>query len=265
MPEKSMHLLTGRARRAIGLLLLIGLLGVSVAQAAPLSQAAAATITSPTDGQALRGNVAITGAATHPDFERYELAYGPDPNPNDAWQVFSGNNQSVDNGPLGIWNTSVVADGTYIIRLRVIRKDGNYNEAFARGLKIGNQQSNTPPTINVPAPTFGPEATVEPVGTIMVEQPPTSAPTSSANAANNTQTLSNTVSANASNSTNSSSNTFTKLISSACLSGLGWTFGAFILFGVIALGRGKFKNFRRRQRKNLSDANTQSTPPPAAQ
>ncbi|HZY45395.1 MAG TPA: hypothetical protein VFF70_11660, partial [Anaerolineae bacterium] len=124
---------------------LITLLALPV-QAAPLNQDAQATITTPTDGQVVNGNVLISGSAAHPDFDRYEIAYGPDPNPNDAWQIFVNNNQMVAANTLGTWNTSVLVDGTYIIRLRVIRRDSNYTEAFVRGIKVSNQQPVGTPT-----------------------------------------------------------------------------------------------------------------------
>jgi hypothetical protein len=252
--------------RSIGalfiILALIALLALPVS-AAPIKQEPLAAITSPTDGQQLRGNVAIIGSAILPDFERYELAYGPEPNPNDAWQAFGGNNQQVSNNTLGIWNTNVVADGTYTIRLRVIRTDSNYNEAFVRGVKVSNQQPLGTPTSIPPAPTFGPEATIAPQGTIIVEQPPTASPTPRNNVTNS-QTTTGTPASN-SNTTGGNSTTFNDLIGSACLTGLGWTAGAFILFGLITVSRGQLKHYRRRQRRKLSDADTQSTPPAPAQ
>ena len=124
----------------LALVILISLTLLAPAHAAPQRQGAdIAQITAPTEGQALAGLVTISGSANHPEFARYELAYGPDPNPNDAWQPFAEGNQPVDNGTLGTWNTSVIADGQYALRLRVIRKDSNYSEGFVRGLQ-GQQQ-----------------------------------------------------------------------------------------------------------------------------
>lgn len=258
----SLNRLTGQL---VGALLVISVLGVSLthsANAAVLQQTNAAVITSPTEGQLLQGNVTITGSASHHNFDRYELAYGPEPNPNDSWQGFGGNNQQVTDGQLGIWNTRVVADGTYTIRLRVIRKDSNYDEAFVRSVKISNQQPIGTPTFAVPPPTFGPEVTSAPVGTIMVEQPPTSMPTSSSNAAN-APSVTGTPSEK-SNASGNNSVTFTDLAGSACLGGLGWTFAVFVLLGVIVFSRSQLKHYRRRQRRKLSNADTQSTPPAAA-
>ncbi len=237
---------------------LITLLALPVG-AAPLKQDAQAIITSPTDGQTVSGNVSISGSATHPDFERYEIAYGPDPNPNDAWQVFVNNNQQVTANTLGTWNTSVLVDGTYIIRLRVIRHDSNYNEAFVRGIQVSNQQPIGTPTSIPPAPTFGPEATLPAIAPIIIEQPPTNVPivssgSTSSTAANNSQRA----------VSGSGGVSLSSLMGSACMTGLGWTFAAFVLFGAIVLGRRQSKRFLRTQRKKLADAHTQSTPPSSA-
>ncbi len=230
-------------------------------QAAPLDQAAQASITSPTDGQTISGNVSISGSASHPDFARYEIAFGPDPNPNDAWQVFVNNNQPVTANMLGTWNTSVLVDGTYIIRLRVVRHDSNYTEAFVRGLKVSNQQPIGTPTSIPPAPTFGPEATLPAIAPIIIEQPPTNVPVVSSSTTSNSG--SNTAQGNATSGGGGVS--LGNLMGSACITGLGWTFVAFVLFGAIIFGRSQYKRILRTQRKKLSDANTQSTPPSSAQ
>src|SRR3989304_3628957 len=44
-----------------------------------------AVITSPLDGAIVSGVVPISGAATHPQFQRYELAFGYSPDPTDTW------------------------------------------------------------------------------------------------------------------------------------------------------------------------------------
>ena len=146
----------GRVSLAIILIALINPISLPhPAQAAPQPQGQAiAQITSPTDGQTLTGLVSITGSADHPDFARWELAYGPDPNPNDAWQPFAGGDKPILNGTIGTWNTGVIADGRYALRLRVIRQDSNYDEAFVRGLQVSNSAPVGTPTSIPPAGTF---------------------------------------------------------------------------------------------------------------
>ncbi len=228
------------------LLISLALLTPVYAQGTDVTQ-----ITSPTEGQALAGLVTITGSANHPDFARYELAYGPDPNPNDAWQPFAEGKQPVNNGVLGTWNTSVVADGQYALRLRVVRKDSNYSEYFVRGLKVSNSAPIGTPTANPLAPTFPAEAatlpaegTFQPQITVTVDQPPTSIPEpTSVNA-----TLRPTKNANQTGTSLADSLNFSQW-GTACLGGVALVVGLFILVGVIQGARWSVKQIRRRQRR----------------
>lgn len=163
------------------------LLPVAPGLAAPLRQGAVAVISSPASGSSVQGAVQVSGSALHPEFDRYELYYTVEPGEN--W-VFIGEpgRQAVDNGPLGVWNTGGLPDGNYSLRLRVVRRDGNYDEGFARNVVVAN---TTPPTPTPePSPTAGeiaplpqpvdsvvtptPEATPTPVS---VEQPEIPTPT----------------------------------------------------------------------------------------
>jgi hypothetical protein len=236
----------------LALVILISLTFFGPARAAPLQQGPdIAQITSPTEGQALSGLVTISGSANHPEFARWELAYGPDPNPNDAWQPFAEGKQPVTNDTIGTWNTGVIADGQYALRLRVIRKDSNYSEGFVRGLKVGNSAPVGTPTSIPPAPTFPAEqatlpaeGAIQSIATVMVEQPPTSIP--EAPAASNA-TPRSTVSANRNAAAVPGFNL--GQFGSACVSGIALTVGLFVIVGVIQVGRWAVKQVRRQQKR----------------
>jgi hypothetical protein len=244
-------------RLAIGVLVTVISLGsnISTTQATPLAQQDLATITSPTDGQTLNGVVNVTGSADHPDFNRYELAYGPDPNPNDAWQVFATGTQRVSSGTLGAWNTGIIADGTYMLRLRVVRQDSNYSEAVVRGLQVSNSQpagtpTSIPPAPTFPAeePTFAAEQGAAPVPTIVIEQPPTSEPitaTASSSAANINQPR-RTSGPSTSSSLNAGN------VASNCLGGAVLAAGVFAVIGAMQFGRYSYKQFLRFRRRRAS-------------
>ncbi len=239
-----------RSSLLLALIILVSLTLLGPAHAAPVQQGAdIAQITSPTDGQALSGLVTISGSANHPEFARWELAYGPDPNPNDAWQPFAEGTQPVDNGTIGTWNTSVIADGQYALRLRAIRKDSNYSEAFVRGLIVSNSAPVGTPTSNPPAPTFPAEQAtlpaeevIQPLATVMVEQPPTSIPEAPASA-------NATPRPTASNRNAGMPSIDLGLFGSACVSGIALTVGLFVIVGVIQVGRWGVKQVRRQQRR----------------
>lgn len=168
---KSARLLT-----SFVLLLTVATLGSQPAQAAvshsPRYQGVA-NIASPAAFARVRGNVSITGTATHPQFQRYELYFAPEPGEN--W-VFIGDAHfnEVNNGLLGTWDTTSLPDGTYSLRLRVVRQDGNYDEAFQRGLVVANQA----PELPTPTPTLAelptlPAAIGGPTPTPIAEASPT--------------------------------------------------------------------------------------------
>ena len=138
--------------------------------AMPRPQAAQAVITSPQPFTALRGQVSITGTALHPQFQRYELYYKAEPG--EDW-VFIGDAhfEQVNAGLLGIWETTSLADGTYSLRLRVVRLDGNYEDGFTRQVLVANAQPTETPTPEVsPTPTQTPTPP-PPTPTVVVEQP----------------------------------------------------------------------------------------------
>ena len=210
-----------------------------------------AQITAPTEGQTITGLVAITGSADHPDFARWELAYGPDPNPSDAWQPFAEGKQPVHDGTIGTWNTGVIADGGYMLRLRVIRKDSNYSEAFVRGLQVRNSvatETPTPesltPTVSAEEATFASVEASRPIATVMVEQPPTSVPQAAAPANVATPSRqSNQRSSTAASTVNPS------VFGTACLNGAALATGLFVILGVIQAGRWGVKRMRRQAKR----------------
>jgi hypothetical protein len=116
----------------------------------------------------------IKGTATHPNFWKYEIHYAPEPNPTDQWIVLGVHEVQVIDGRLETWDTTLVPDGTYSLRLRVVRKDGNYDEYYVRQISVANVQPTETPTAT---PTR--EATpipLPPTPTVIIEQPPTATP-----------------------------------------------------------------------------------------
>lgn len=172
-------------RKMVASCLLLWLLGaclVVVIEAAPArspqKQGPEAVITSPRDRAVVRDKVSIRGTATHPEFWKYEVAYGPEPNPSDQWILIGAvhETQVVDN-VLETWDTTLLPDGTYSLRLRVVRRDGNYQEYFVRQISVANTQPTDTPTPEVtPTPTDTPTP-LPPTPTIVIELPILPSPT----------------------------------------------------------------------------------------
>ena len=167
-----------------GLVILIGLLGVAPAgRAAPLSQAQS-TITYPTDGTTVSGQVEVRGIALHPNMDFYQVRYAPGGQPaaDSQWQDFAiVEGQQVDNDVLGVWDTTQVPDGQYTLALAVwgVNDANNPYVFFATNITVNNANPVATPTpveeeepTEVPAtPTVGPTPTP-----VAVEQPATSTP-----------------------------------------------------------------------------------------
>lgn len=159
-----------------------------VVQAAPAGQTVAA-ITAPAPNSTVRGVVSIEGSASHPDFWKYEVHYAPEPNPPDsAWVLIGAVHESpVASGQLELWDTTRLPDGLYALRLRVARRDGNYDEIFVRQIRVANAgptETPTPAASPTPTPTTAPVITPTPLlptPTVIIEQP--RRPTPSATAA----------------------------------------------------------------------------------
>lgn len=151
--------------------LIVGLFVVRL-EAAPPQQGA--VITSPQDRDVVRGLLVIKGTAAGSSFWKYELYFAPEPNPNDQWQLLGLYETQVTDGRLETWDTSLVSDGTYSLRLRVVRMDGNYDEYYVRQISVVNAQpTETPTTTPTPLATRTP---LPPTPTVIIKQPPTATP-----------------------------------------------------------------------------------------
>lgn len=154
---------------------------------------AQSAITSPAPGAAITGDVPIMGSATIDPFQKYELHYKLEPSGDDAYVYFDGGTSEIVNGQLGIWRAAGLPPGTYTLRLRVVKQDGNYAEAWSPNLSVNQGPAGTPtpdlsatptitPTSSVPTPTFTPAPSPTPaIGA--VEQPQLSQPAGAAPAA----------------------------------------------------------------------------------
>ena len=136
-------------------------------------------IQSPSNGGEARGQVIVTGVASHSDFRWFQLGYATDPNPDGRWTFFWSSESAVVGAQLGVWDTSQIADGTYQLILEVHRNDGNNEHCFVKQLRVNNS-SPTATFTALPLPTRAetptPLATAEDTPTVLVEQPPTATP-----------------------------------------------------------------------------------------
>jgi hypothetical protein len=138
------------------LVLLLVVLGLSLAFAWVANAQTGNGIYEPADGDSISGVVIVRGTAIHPQFLRYELAFLQAARPGADWTVFAQGDQPVQDDALAVWDTTVgqptspvFPDGQYSLRLRVVREDYNYDEFFVNNIRIVNLTATPSPTVTV--------------------------------------------------------------------------------------------------------------------
>lgn len=163
---------------AAAALLVFGMPIVALAAPGTQGEITQVLITSPQTGDTVSGVVTIIGSVSSPGFRSYSLEVAPDPSLSDRpWAPVQGAvGQQVQDGVLGVWDTTELTDGRYILRLRMAR-----NEDVPVDFEVRLLVANSTPTPLPPAsPTLEPQAigsaTVGPSPTSLIEQPPTRTP-----------------------------------------------------------------------------------------
>lgn len=116
MIDLSVHFMNIRVFLPLVLLLL-------AAQDAP-----AVAITSPAPGEAVRGGVTITGTTGISGFTSSQLDFSYASNSTGTWFALQASTQQVTDAALAVWDTTLITDGDYILRLRVFTEDGTLQE-----------------------------------------------------------------------------------------------------------------------------------------
>jgi len=132
-------------------------------------------IDSPQNGEALQGVVEIIGTSDIVGFQSAEVAfaYGKD---SSTWFLISSSEQSVRDGTLASWDTTTIADGSYLLRVRVNTTDGEVVDVEAKDLRVRNYtaiETSTPrPEEKTAEPqVLLPEATSLPTPTDLPDNP----------------------------------------------------------------------------------------------
>jgi membrane peptidoglycan carboxypeptidase len=107
------------------------------------------SILSPTPFETLRGEVIVKGTANPDQFATYRLQYGHGLNPVNWFQIGSERKIPVEQGRLGVWDTSSL-NGLYTLQLLVVDDEGRI-ESAAVHITIDNQ----PPHLQILSPQPG--------------------------------------------------------------------------------------------------------------
>jgi hypothetical protein len=140
-------------------------------------------IDEPRPGGVLQGVVTITGTSDIAGFVSAEISFTYTDDPTGTWFLIAINEQPVSNHTLVTWDTTVITDGNYVIRLRVNLTDGSIREFLVSDLRVRNYSPvETPTPLPVapeatPLPTIKPTAMPFPTPTVLPRNPATLAPT----------------------------------------------------------------------------------------
>ncbi len=122
-------------------------------------------IVEPRPGDVLQGVVTIAGSSDVTGFVSAEVSFTYADDPTGTWFLITMSSQPVFNDRLATWDTTVITDGDYVLRLRVYLTDGSSREALVSGLRARNYTPVETPTPMALAPEATPLSTITPTAT----------------------------------------------------------------------------------------------------
>ncbi len=152
----------------------------AVAATPPPAISSGVRIDEPKANATVRGVVKIVGTASVPGFARYQIYIKRPTGADFEWKFER--QQPVVNGVLWEWNTNPrdYPDGIYVLRLRAVKTDGNY-EDYLLTVRVDNATTPTPTTTPTPAytptPAFSPTPIVIATPVVIGLVSPTPMPT----------------------------------------------------------------------------------------
>jgi hypothetical protein len=132
-------------------------------------QGSEGVIDSPRPGEAIQGIVAVIGSSDVNGFASAEISFEYMDDPTGTWFLIANNVQPVSKNTLATWDTTVITDGNYVLRLRVYLTDGSNKDILVTDLRVRNY---TPVETPTPLPV-APEPTSVPTGTATSQPFPT--------------------------------------------------------------------------------------------
>jgi hypothetical protein len=139
-----------------------------LADALPMLQRAASTetptavptaaILSPLAGQAVQGSVPVIVFSDIPGFQSAELSFGYTKDQTGTWFLIAQNAQPLVNSEMGTWDTNLITDGDYNLRLEVVFQDGSKIDTAVAGVRVRNYSlvETSTPTPVTPTATLVP-------------------------------------------------------------------------------------------------------------
>ncbi len=118
--------------------------------------AGAPRIDSPLPGQPLQGVVSISGATALDAFSAAQIEFRYESDQTQTWFLIQDEIPAIENDVLAGWDTTTITDGTYRLRLTVLKNDGSQSTYEVAGVRVRNY---SPVETNTPA--LQPDETIE--------------------------------------------------------------------------------------------------------
>lgn len=145
-------------RRLPFLLLIVVIFGVLVfgpAQA-QFTRPTGVEIASPRPGEAVQGVIPIVGSTFAEGFQSWKLSFGYTQGETESWFLIAEQTNIIRDDVLAEWDTSMITDGVYDLRLTVRLKNDDLAETIVEGVRVRNYtaiETNTPPPTSTAVPT----------------------------------------------------------------------------------------------------------------
>jgi hypothetical protein len=108
-------------------------------------------IDSPKQGEAVQGQVIVTGTTQLENFQSYDVSFSYQHDSTNTWFPITESKEGVKAGNLASWDTTTITDGTYRLRIKVYLTDGRAVQTIVTGLRVRNY---TPIETATPAPVI---------------------------------------------------------------------------------------------------------------
>jgi hypothetical protein len=108
-------------------------------------------ITTPVDGEAVRGIVAIQGNTLVDGFLSWELNFGYADDSTGTWFLIEESDEPTEGEVLAEWDTTQITDGIYNVRLTIFLEEGRRSHTIVEAIRVRNY---TPIETNTPIPSL---------------------------------------------------------------------------------------------------------------
>jgi hypothetical protein len=124
-------------------------------------------VDTPRNGDVVQGVVTIQGSTDLTGFQSAEVSYAYEQGEEKNWFLIYQSSEPQNGGTLAVWDTTMIADGNYILKVQAFLEDGSTVETIVTGLRVRNYspvETSTflPGSLYVNTPTITPEILVTP-------------------------------------------------------------------------------------------------------